>query len=256
MQIGVVLEAAKADLPHSARASNGDTVKRLFDLTASTALLLLLAPALICVSIAIKLDSRGPVLYRCRRIGRHGSEFAMLKFRKMRAGALGPALTIAGDERFTRLGRLLVATRVDEIPQLWNVLRGEMSLVGPRPEDPEIVSLNLDHYAAILRVRPGITGLCQLAFAKEGAILDPDDRLRDYVDRLLPQKMSIDRLYAASRSFSMDLRILGWTVTAVAFRQDVAVHRASGRLSLRQPRQAFARVGERSVIQTFERPCS
>jgi len=111
-----------------------------------------------------------------------------------------------------------------------------MSLVGPRPEDPEFVFAHRDDYAAILEVRPGITGLCQLAFAKEAAILDPTDRLRDYVERLLPQKMAIDRLYAANRSFRMDLWILAWTVTAIILRRDIAVHRTTGRLSLRKRR--------------------
>ncbi len=199
-------------------------------------LLVLLAPLIACVSIAIQLDSRGPVFYASRRVGFRGCAFDMLKFRKMRIDASGPALTIAGDERFTRLGRFLAAARLDEIPQLWNVLRGQMSLVGPRPEDPEFVSAHRDDYAAILEVRPGITGLCQLAFAKEAAILDRTDRLRDYVERLLPQKMAIDRLYAANRSFRMDLWILAWTVTAIILRRDIAVHRTTGRLSLRKRR--------------------
>jgi lipopolysaccharide/colanic/teichoic acid biosynthesis glycosyltransferase len=170
----------------------------------------------------------------------------MLKFRKMRVDAEGPILTIAGDDRFTRIGRFLVATKFDEIPQLWNVLRGQMGLVGPRPEDPEMVALHRGSYAAILGVRPGITGLCQLAFAKEGAILDRDDRLRDYVERLLPQKMFIDGVYVTSHSFSMDLRILVWTVIAVASGRDVAVDRTTGRLSFRGPRQNVqARTTER-----------
>jgi lipopolysaccharide/colanic/teichoic acid biosynthesis glycosyltransferase len=213
-----------------------DAAKRLFDIAAAVLLLVLLAPIIVCVSIAIVLDSRGPVFYASRRVGFRGCAFDMLKFRKMRVDASGPALTIAGDERFTRLGRFLAAARLDEIPQLWNVIRGQMSLVGPRPEDPEFVVAHRDDYAAILEVRPGITGLCQLAFAKEAAILDPTDRLRDYVERLLPQKMTIDRLYAANRSFRMDLWILAWTVMAMILRRDVAVHRTTGRLSLRQQR--------------------
>jgi lipopolysaccharide/colanic/teichoic acid biosynthesis glycosyltransferase len=213
-----------------------DAAKRLFDIAAAMLLLVLFAPLIACVSIAIQLDSRGPLFYASRRVGFRGNAFDMLKFRKMRVGASGPALTIAGDERFTRLGRFLAAARLDEIPQLWNVLRGQMSLVGPRPEDPEFVFAHRDDYAAILEVRPGITGLCQLAFAKEAAILDPTDRLRDYVERLLPQKMSIDRLYAANRSFRMDLWILAWTVTAIILRRDIAVHRTTGRLGVRKRR--------------------
>jgi len=238
IQAGLVLQSARTSEASSARRANlGNAAKRLFDLAGAGLLLLLLAPVLVVVSIAIKLDSRGPVLYRCRRVGLEGVEFAMIKFRKMAVDAAGPALTIAGDERFTRLGRFLAAARLDEFPQLWNVLKGEMSLVGPRPEDPEIVSVNRDGYAAILEVKPGITGLCQLAFAKEAAILNPDDRVRDYLERLLPQKMAIDTLYAARHSLSMDLRIIAWTAIAVVFRRDVAVHRGTGRLTVRQPRR-------------------
>jgi lipopolysaccharide/colanic/teichoic acid biosynthesis glycosyltransferase len=236
----VILAAFTVGPSRTSEASAGrrieDAAKRLFDIAAAVLLLVFLAPLLACVSIAIQLDSRGPVFYASRRVGFRGCAFDMLKFRKMRVGASGPALTIAGDERFTRLGRFLAAARLDEIPQLWNVLRGQMSLVGPRPEDPEFVFAHRDDYAAILEVRPGITGLCQLAFAKEAAILDPADRLRDYVERLLPQKMSIDRLYAASRSFRMDLWILAWTATAIILRRDIAVHRTTGRLSLRKRR--------------------
>jgi lipopolysaccharide/colanic/teichoic acid biosynthesis glycosyltransferase/dTDP-glucose pyrophosphorylase len=197
-------------------------------------LLVVLLPAFALLALAIKLDSRGSVVYGCRRIGKGGRAFTMLKFRKMRLHANGPMLTLGTDARFTRIGRFLAASKLDELPQLWNVLRGEMSLVGPRPEDPEFVALLPSEYGVILRVRPGITGLTQLAFAKESRILDPDDRVGDYVRRLLPQKASIDRLYVDTRTFAMDLRILVWTVVAVLLRRDVAVHRATGALGVRR----------------------
>ena len=120
------------------------------------------------------------------------------------------------------------------MPQLWNVLRGEMSLVGPRPEDPSFVALHPDEYREILAVRPGVTGLCQLAFAKESAILDPNDRLGHYVADILPQKVRLDTLYARTRSFRGDLRILLWTVMPVLLRVDVAVNRTSGDLTVRR----------------------
>ena len=104
------------------------------------------------------------------------------------------------------MGGFLARTKLDEVPQLWNVLRGEMSLVGPRPEDPGFVALHEDDYRTILQVRPGVTGLCQLAFAKESAILDPSDRLGHYVADILPQKVRLDVLYARTRSFRGDLR--------------------------------------------------
>jgi lipopolysaccharide/colanic/teichoic acid biosynthesis glycosyltransferase len=158
----------------------------------------------------------------------------MLKFRKMCDGATGVALTVADDARFTRVGRMLARTKLDELPQLWNVLKGQMSLVGPRPEDPGFVARLPERYARILEVKPGVTGLCQLAFAKESEVLEADDRLTHYVERLLPQKAAMDELYATQRSLGMDLRILVWTALAVLLRRDVAVHRGTGRLGLRR----------------------
>lgn len=217
-----------------ARGRNGLTAKRLVDVVASGALLVLLAPVILVVAAAIKTESRGSVLYRCRRIGLGGRGFLMLKFRKMHNGASGPPLTLSSDARLTRVGRFLARTKLDEIPQLWNVLKGEMSLVGPRPEDPSFVELLAVEYRTILTVKPGITGLSQLAFAREGEILDRDDRIADYVTRLLPQKTRLDAMYALHPSLRMDLRILAWTTVAVVLRRDVAVHRNNGRLSSRQ----------------------
>src|SRR5262245_17072460 len=197
-------------------------------------MLVLLSPLILILAITIKLDSRGPVFYGCRRVGIFGREFAMLKFRKMKTGATGPALSAVDDDRFTRIGAFLSKTKLDEIPQLWNVLRGQMSLVGPRPEDPGFVELRRAEFEAVLRVRPGITGLSQLAFAHEMEILDPNDRVGDYMRRLLPAKMFLDQLYVARSSLLMYVRILSWTVVAVVFGHDVAVSRQTGRLNLRR----------------------
>ena len=210
------------------------TAKRLLDSVIAAVLLVLLVPMVVALGVAIKIDSRGPVLYRCRRIGLRGREFAMLKFRKMWDGAAGAALTAADDERFTRVGRLLARTKLDEIPQLWNVLKGDMSLVGPRPEDPRFVALHRDEYRSILLVRPGITGLSQLAFARESEILDARDLEGHYLRRILPQKLQIDRLYVETRSLLRDVQILAWTAAAVLFRRNVAVHRTTGRLNVRR----------------------
>jgi lipopolysaccharide/colanic/teichoic acid biosynthesis glycosyltransferase len=109
-----------------------------------------------------------------------------------------------------------------------------MTLVGPRPEDPQFVAVRSSDYASILTVKPGVTGFCQLAFAKEGDILDPTDRVRDYVERLLPQKVVLDLLYVDQRSLLLDLSILAWTSVAVLARRDVAVNRSTGRLGLRR----------------------
>ena len=214
--------------------------KRAVDFSISATLLILLVPVIALVAVAIKLDSRGPVFYRALRVGHRGQRLRMLKFRKMHDGASGLPLTAAKDQRFTRVGRFLAAFKLDEIPQLWNVLKGEMSLVGPRPEDRSFVALHDGAYAEILRVKPGITGLSQLAFAEESRILDPSDSVRDYVDRVLPQKMRMDALYAARQSLSMDARVLAWTAVAVALRQPVAVHRATGGMNLRRRPQRLA----------------
>ncbi|HSC90980.1 MAG TPA: sugar transferase [Gaiellaceae bacterium] len=214
-----------------------DALKRGLDVSIAAVLLLVLLPLLVIVAAAIKLDSPGPLFFRARRVGFRGSELLMLKFRKMRDDADGPPLTTADDRRFTRVGRVLAATKLDELPQLWNVLRGEMSLVGPRPEDPEFVALEWDAYRTILEVRPGITGLCQLAFAREAEILDEHDRTGQYVERLLPQKARLDALYASRRSLAVDLRVLAWTVAAVLLRCEVAVNRRTGALSLRRRRR-------------------
>jgi lipopolysaccharide/colanic/teichoic acid biosynthesis glycosyltransferase len=206
--------------------------KRLLDVGIASSLLVLGMPLVLIVAAAIKLDSRGPIFFRCRRVGFRGKELRMLKFRKMRDGATGVALTGGEDARFTRVGRFLAKSKLDEIPQLWNVLKGEMSLVGPRPEDPGFVELRRGDYSTILTVKPGITGLCQLAFARESDMLDPDDILRDYVERLLPQKIALDQLYAARRSISLDLRIIAWTALVVLFRREVAVNRSTAELTL------------------------
>lgn len=212
--------------------------KRLTDVLLAASLLVLLLPVLVIVAVVIKLESPGPVFYRCTRVGLGFRPLRVLKFRKMVNGARGPALTSADDPRFTRCGRWLAATKLDELPQFWNVLKGEMSLVGPRPEDPEFVAMHKHEYTSILAARPGITGLSQLAFAREAAILGSQDRVAGYVDRLLPAKVKIDLLYVQRRDLAMDIRILAWTALVVLLRLDVAVHRQSGRINLRRRPEA------------------
>ena len=208
--------------------------KRALDVAVASVLLLVFAVPIALLVLLIRIDSPGPGFYRCRRVGFRGREFGMLKFRKMHRDAAGGALTAADDERFTRLGRFLAHTKLDEVPQLWNVLRGEMSLVGPRPEDPGFVEIEKDAYREICTVRPGITGLSQLAFANESEILDAENLERHYVTRIFPQKVSIDRLYAERRSLGMDVQIIAWTVTALFFRRSVAVNRDTGRMNVRR----------------------
>jgi lipopolysaccharide/colanic/teichoic acid biosynthesis glycosyltransferase len=235
-------QAVALTLPErTATAFSREAGKRALDVSISLVLLAVLAPLVILIAVAVKVDSRGPVFYGCRRTGRYGVDFTMLKFRKMYDGAHGPMLTAADDVRFTRVGALLARTKLDEIPQLLNVLKGEMSLVGPRPEAPEFVKVAAEEFATVFTVRPGITGLSQLAFARESEILDADNRVGHYIGAILPQKLALDTLYATRRSIGMDLVILGWTAFAVVARGDVAVNRATGKLTRRR-RERLGRI--------------
>lgn len=194
--------------------------KRLFDLMASLLGLLLLGLPMLLLALAIRLDSPGPALFRQERVGRHGRVFRMHKFRTMRQATApeGRAedllLTPAGDDRITRVGRWLRDRRLDEMPQLLDVLRGEMSLVGPRPEVPRYV----EHYPEALRrqvlsVRPGLTDPAALAHRREGEWLaQADDPERFYVEQVLPNKLRMQAEYAAHASFTSDLAVLARTV--------------------------------------------
>lgn len=208
--------------------------KRAFDAVLASLVLLAVLPIFIVIAIAIKLDSPGPVFYRVRRVGYRSAPLMMLKFRKMHEDAAGPPLTGEKDPRLTRVGRFLTAARLDELPQFWDVLRGRMSVVGPRPEDPGFVELAQDEYAVIHTVRPGITGLSQLAYAAERSIVDDDSPITDYISRVMPQKLKLDQLYATTHSLKLDFSIIRWTVATVLFGVPVAVSRATGRMTRRR----------------------
>jgi lipopolysaccharide/colanic/teichoic acid biosynthesis glycosyltransferase/dTDP-glucose pyrophosphorylase len=209
-------------------------VKRAFDVVTAAVALAVLSPLLVLIALLVVLDSPGPVFYRAERAGFRGRPLRMLKFRKMHREARGVALTVSGDERLSRLGAWLLRTKLDELPQLWHVLRGEMSLVGPRPESPCHVDRVRVDYEEILDVRPGLTGYTQLAFAQEAWILDPNDPQGHYLNSLLPQKVALDRLYASRFGTRRDIKILIATIVTLVLRQPVAVDRTSGALSLRR----------------------
>lgn len=165
------------------------------------------------VALFVFLDSPGPVLYRSQRVGRGGRIFPMLKFRTMRHGAMGPTLSCFGDERFTPFGRALAQSRLDELPQVINVLRGDMALVGPRPELQEFVSAYPAAYAVILRSLPGLTGPAQLRYCGEGRLLaHSHDRVALYTETILPEKLDIDVEYVENPSLRRDLELLAGTV--------------------------------------------
>ena len=190
--------------------------KRLFDLAAASLALLLLSPLLLVVALWIKLDSPGPVFFRQRRTGRHGVPFDIHKFRSMvvNAPALGPAFTVGADPRITRAGQWLRHTRVDELPQLFDVLAGHMSLVGPRPELPEYVALYPPALRErVLSVRPGITDPASLLFIDESAQLArAADPQREYVEVIMPLKLQCAADYAQSAGLWSDLGVLARTL--------------------------------------------
>lgn len=175
--------------------------------------LIVFSPVLLAAALAVWLEDGRPVLFRHVRIGRGGRRFPLLKFRSMRKGARGPAVTAGGDARITCAGRVLRRYKLDELPQLWNVVRGDMALVGPRPEAPEYVDANDPVWRAVLRERPGITGLATLIYRNEEEMLagagDPD---RYYRKVLLPAKLALDLRYAAASTPANDLRLLALTV--------------------------------------------
>ena len=213
-------------------------VKRLFDIVAAATALVLTAPLIGAAAIGIKLSDRGPVLFRARRVGYLGREFTMYKLRTMKADAAtadGPVITGHKDERITTIGKFLRKTKIDELPQLFNILRGDMAIVGPRPEDPAIVR---EHYAMrdleTLGVRPGLASPGSLyQFTSAEKLLHADDPETHYVDKLLKTKLALDRVYIRRASLRSDLKIIGRTLFAIGA---VAV----GRRKFKQPPEMAA----------------
>jgi lipopolysaccharide/colanic/teichoic acid biosynthesis glycosyltransferase len=195
-------------------------MKRIIDLLVSGAGLIVLSPVLVALALWIKLDSPGPVFHRGLRVGRDETRFRMIKFRSMvhNAHLIGGTSTPEDDPRITRVGKFLRKYKLDELPQLLNVFRGEMSLVGPRPQVPWAVDLYTPEEKAILRVKPGITDYASLRFRDEGEILrgstNPD---KDYLEKIHPEKMRLGLEYARTHSTWLDCKILARTVAAVVF---------------------------------------
>jgi lipopolysaccharide/colanic/teichoic acid biosynthesis glycosyltransferase len=196
----------------------------------AAAALIVLGPLILALAAVVRLTSPGPAFHCATRV-RPGGTFTLYKLRSMQVGpptAAGPAITAAGDPRVTRLGRLLRRTKLDELPQLWNVVRGEMALVGPRPEDPRYVDLTDPLHARVFSARPGMTGPTAVAYRDEETVLadaasrraaargsrtaDADDLEAAYREDILPAKLRMDADYLASRSFGGDVRVLVDTV--------------------------------------------
>jgi lipopolysaccharide/colanic/teichoic acid biosynthesis glycosyltransferase len=186
-------------------------MKRLLDIVVSLVGLICLLPLMLLVAVLIKLDSSGPVFFRQERIGRGFRPFQILKFRTMlnNAQTKGRLITLAQDPRITRVGRILRQTKIDELPQLINVLKGEMSLVGPRPEVSRYVRAFQKDYEEILKVRPGMTDLASLKYRNEEAILsNSDDPDEEYVSHVLPDKIRLAKDYLERSSFLFDLSLI------------------------------------------------
>ncbi|MEX1028195.1 MAG: sugar transferase [Candidatus Paceibacterota bacterium] len=192
-------------------------IKRGFDLICSAAGILVLSPLLASISLAIVVFDGQPVLFRQRRVGRHGSEFTIFKFRTMRSRPGGPEVTADGDDRITRTGQLLRKSKMDELPQLFNVLKGEMSLVGPRPEVPRYVRLYNDDQRRVLELKPGITDPASIKYRDENALLaNAEDLEREYIQTIMPDKISINLSYAAEQNFRSDMAVLVKTLLRIA----------------------------------------
>jgi lipopolysaccharide/colanic/teichoic acid biosynthesis glycosyltransferase len=193
--------------------------KRLFDILFAATGLAVLSPLLVAIAAWIKLDSPGPALFRQERIGRFGVPFLIHKFRTMthRAEGDGRQITVGADPRITRAGRWLRRTKLDELPQLFDVLRGRMSIVGPRPEVPRYVA----HYPPALRdkvlsVRPGVTDYASLYFRRESELLSrATDPEREYLEVIMPEKLRWAARYVDEASLSTDLRLIARTLTAL-----------------------------------------
>jgi lipopolysaccharide/colanic/teichoic acid biosynthesis glycosyltransferase len=186
-------------------------MKRFADILLSfCAIVTLMLPGLI-ISLLIKLSSKGKVFFTQTRVGRSGKEFAILKFRSMRPSAESSGQLTVGenDPRITGIGNFLRKTKLDETPQLINIIKGEMSIVGPRPEVPKYVALYNEEQRKVLNVRPGLTDLASLEYFEENRLLgESDDPERTYIDTIMPHKLSLNLKYIQERSIMLDIRII------------------------------------------------
>ncbi len=196
-------------------------MKRVFDFGVALGGLVVLSPLLLAAAGLVRLSSPGPALYRGVRVGRDGRTFQILKLRTMRTGAdtQGPAVTTAADARVTPVGRFLRQTKFDEVPQLVNVLRGDMSLVGPRPEHPDFVKHYSEEQRRVLSVRPGLTSPAALAYIREEEMLADADPVAQYVTTIMPRKLALDLDYIRDATFPGDLKIIGRTLARVIVRR-------------------------------------
>lgn len=204
-------------------ARRGAVAKRVLDVAASATGLVLLSPVLIGLAATVKAHDGGAVIYASQRVGKDGRGFRLYKFRTMiiDADRQGPGITTAQDRRITKVGAWLRRFKLDELPQLWNVLKGEMSLVGPRPEDSRYVAHYTPEQRQVLAVRPGITGAASLAYRSEERLLHGADWETHYLNEIMPAKLALELDYLRRRTL--------WTDVGMILRTIIAVFKGEGR---------------------------
>ena len=208
LQIGELLEKRRFRLG----------IKRVFDILISLVGLLCVGIFFIAIGALIKIDSKGPVFYKQTRVGKNGKPFRILKFRTMVVDAdrTGQLITVGEDSRITKVGRFLRRTKIDELPQIINIIKGDMSFVGPRPEVLKYVSMYSDAQAQVLLVRPGITDIASIEYRNESDILAlSEDPERTYIEEIMPRKLSYNMQYLKNISVINDVRIICTTVLKV-----------------------------------------
>ncbi len=196
--------------------------KRLFDLTFSVLGLFILSPLLLMISLCILVESGRPIIFRQKRLGKDWKEITLYKFRTMNSESPedGPSCSPRDDQRITRVGRYLRKYKLDELPQLFNVLRGDMSFVGPRPELPKFVEHYSDIYKEILTIKPGITDLASIKFRDESSLLNSGavDVEKIYLTKILPQKLKYSKIYLKKQGFFYDIGLIFKTIYNVIFK--------------------------------------
>ena len=208
----VLEQQTSVRLPSSGRLCR----KRLFDIVCAALGLLILSPVLLVCALLVGLTSPGGVLFRQERIGKDGVPFTIYKFRSMRKDNAGLKISTSRDTRITSVGRVLRKTKLDELPQLWNVLKGDMSFVGPRPEVREYTDLYTPEQRQVLMVRPGITGLASIRYRNENELLTASsDPNRTYIDEVMPAKLALDLKYIPCACVSYDIKLILETLVTV-----------------------------------------
>ena len=192
-------------------------LKRIFDITSSLFGLILLSPFMIIIAILIKFDSKGPIFFKQVRVTKNGREFKIFKYRTMRVGSdKYSQITVGKDSRITKVGDFLRKYKLDEIPQLINVLIGDMSLVGPRPEVPKYVALYTEEQREILKVRAGITDYASIEFSNENDILANEaDPEKAYIEKIMPRKIELNKKYLSEISVMTDIKIILLTIKKI-----------------------------------------